>query len=494
MNHGAPPSFSPARRWGIGFNVFISICAVTAMVVMVNYLAARHFKRIALAGRAQAPFSPLTRQVLASVTNQVRVIVFYDKDEPLYDSIWALLKEYKFANPRIIVESVDYERDPSAALVVKAEYKLNAPTAKNLVIFDCNGKRKIVDQKQLSELDVSPIMQGQNARRTHFRGELEFTSALMNVTSPRVLRASFLQGHGEHLPDSEEMLMGYSRFAAVLEENNIQFDRLTLFGTNDVPADCQLLIIAGAKNPLSLEELGKIERYLKQGGRLLVLFNFESADRLTGLEKLLAAWGVEVGQNVVYDPKSTLNGQDIMVFQFGDHPLTKPFYNSSLHFILPRSISKAPNLGSGADAPSVTVLAATSENGRVATDIRPGPLSYRHPNDFQGTVPLMLAVEKGSIRGVSAERGSTRIIAAGDSQFLSNQMIVSAGNRDFASHAVNWLLARNELLVGLTPQPITEYKLSLTRAQMAAVRWVLLLVMPGAVLLVGFLVWVRRRN
>ncbi len=499
MNNGPRSSFSFTRRWGVRLNVLLSIVAMAALVGMVNYLAARHFERLPLSGKALAPFSPLTRQVLASVTNEVRVTVFYDKDEPLYNSIWALLKEYKFANPRIILQNVDYERDPSAALLVKATYKLTAPSAKNLVIFDCpaNGnKYQIIDQRQLSELDLTPLTTGRSreVKRTHFRGEVEFTSALLSVTSPRTLKAYFLQGHGEHNPQSEEKLMGYSRFAAVLQENIVQFDRLILLGTNEVPADCQLLIVAGPRNLLAAEELEKIERYLRQGGRLLALFNYESVDRQTGLERLLAGWGVAVGNNVVYDPKNSLSGRDIMVFQFGDHPLTRPFYNSAVQLVLPRSIAKAPGAGVGADAPAVEVLAITSENGRVATDIRPGPEHYPHPNDLKGPVPLMVAVEKGSIPGVSAERGSTRIIVVGDSQFLSNEMIVAAGNREFASHAVNWLLARHELLVGLAPQPIKEYKVSLTRSQMASLRWILLLGMPGAVLLLGLLVWARRRS
>ncbi len=496
MNDGTPPSFSPARRWSISFNVLLSIGAVLALVVMANYLGARHYQRFPWSGRAQSPFSPLTRQVLASVTNQVRVIVFYDKLDPLYDSIWSLLKEYKFANPKIVIESVDYEREPSAALLVKAAYKLNSPTAKNLVIFDCNGKYQIIDQNQLSDLDIMPLATGRSreVRRTHFRGELEFTSALLRVTSARTLKAYFLEGHGEHNPESEEKLMGYSRFAGVLRDNNIQVDRLRLLGTNEVPNDCQLLIIAGPRYPLPPEELARVERYLKQGGRLLVMFTYESVDHSTGLEKLLATWGVAVGNNVVYDPDFSTKDQDIMVFQFVPHALTKPFYESSLHLIRPRSIDKAPNLSKGADSPTVEVLAKTSDNGRVATDIRPGPVYYRHANDYKGRVPLMVVVEQGTIAGVSAQRGSTRIVAIGDSTFWANEMIVSAGNRDFASHTVNWLLARNELLQGLVPQPIKEYKVNLTRLQMRTVGWLLLAGMPGVVLLAGALVWAWRRS
>ena len=106
----------------------------------------------------------------------------------------------------------------------------------------------------------------------------------------------------------------------------------------------------------------------------------------------------------------------------------------------------------------------------------------------------MVAVEKGAIRGVTADRGATRIVVCGDSLFLSNGTIESVANRDFATYAVNWLLARNELLVGLAPQPIKEYKLSMTKSQQANVSWLLIAGMPGFVLFLGTLVWFRRRK
>jgi hypothetical protein len=102
-------------------------------------------------------------------------------------------------------------------------------------------------------------------------------------------------------------------------------------------------------------------------------------------------------------------------------------------------------------------------------------------------------VEKGKIREVTAERGTTRLVVVGDSMFWGNQMLEAAGNRDFASLALNWLLDRSQLLA-IPPRPIKEYKLIMTQSQMSAVRWILLAGMPASILLVGLLVSVRRRK
>ena len=106
----------------------------------------------------------------------------------------------------------------------------------------------------------------------------------------------------------------------------------------------------------------------------------------------------------------------------------------------------------------------------------------------------MVAVEKGTIPGVSADRGSTRLVVIGESILFGNETIDKTANHEFASHVINWLLARDEMLPGLGPKPIREYKLVMTKGQASRANWILLVGMPGSVLVIGFFVWMRRRR
>src|SRR6266704_1348421 len=373
-----PPSFSPYRKWSLGLNLLVSTFAVLALVLMINYLAARHYVRLPVSARGQTPLSPLTERVLAGTTNEVRVTIYFDKREPLYEPVWSLLKEYHFRNPRIA------------------------------------GRSKEV-------------------RRTHFKGELLFTSAIFGVNSSRSLKAYFLQGHGEHSPESEDGVVGYSAFAGLLKHNNIERAMLSLVGTNEVPADCHLLIIASPQKALSSPELAKIDQYLKNGGRMLALFSSLSVETEIGLERILLDWGVEVGFNVVTDlPNSNLRDRsDIVASTLGAHVIVKPL-QTPLDLIRPRSVRKKPGTLANADAPNVNELVFTGPEGTVHTDIRNGVVYANPATDLRTNVCLAVAVEKGRIRGVTTERGTTRIVVVGDSLFLGNQMIEKLGNRDFA--------------------------------------------------------------
>src|SRR6476660_9628719 len=94
----SPPksSFTVGRRWLIGWNVVISVLAAFAIVVLVNYLAAYHFKRFYCTSNVNFQLSKLSLLVLKSLTNDVEVTVFFNKpEEPvLYSTVTALLNEY----------------------------------------------------------------------------------------------------------------------------------------------------------------------------------------------------------------------------------------------------------------------------------------------------------------------------------------------------------------------------------------------------------------
>src|SRR5258706_5023562 len=145
-------SFSARRKWSIGLNVFFIIVVVLSLVVMVNYLSRDYFLRLHLGTRGKNPLSPRTVKLVQSITNHVKITIYYDKLEPLYSTIADLLNEYKFVNPAISVQAVDYQRDPGGAQQLLAKYpQLASASAKNLIIFDCDGKVRTVPGNMLSK-------------------------------------------------------------------------------------------------------------------------------------------------------------------------------------------------------------------------------------------------------------------------------------------------------------------------------------------------------
>jgi len=487
------PSFSPYLRWGIALHVVVLVLVVLSVVVMVNYISHDYFLRFHLSTRTRIELSPRTLGLLRSISNQVKVTLYYDTEdeEALFSTVSDLLAEYRLVSPNIVVQTVDYVRNPGLAQKTKAAYNLTGPSDKNLVIFDYQGKVKAVDGNSLATYVVEQVTNQVPTSKTlafrrkpaAFMGELAFTAALLDVTSPRQLKAYSLLGHGEHQMDSGDEVVGYLKFASLLQQNCIKPEPLSLLGTNTVPADCSLLIIAGPQDIIPKVELEKIEEYLNQGGRLLVLFNFASVRKNLGLQSALAKWGVEIQRNVISDPDNSIGRTDVIVSRFGKHPIVDSLVGSRLHLSMPRSVGRLEGQAGAADAPQVVELAYSGPSA-----VAVGGLARKAP------FPLMVAVEKGAIKDVIAERGATRIVVAGDSLFLANAQIDALENRDFAGNAVNWLVERPQMLAGLGPRSVTLYKVEMTKAQLHRSQWVLLGALPGSVLFLGVVVWLRRQR
>jgi ABC-type uncharacterized transport system involved in gliding motility auxiliary subunit len=220
----------------------------------------------------------------------------------------------------------------------------------------------------------------------------------------------------------------------------------------------------------------------------LVLFSFDSLKQTTGLERLLAKWGVDVGRNFVGEaPEGKPRAVDkLIVTQFGKHPIVSPLVGSRMVVIVPRSIGPRAKSPQSADAAKVVELATTLPDG-FASD-SDGRIQRQGES-----IPVMVAVEKGAIQGITADQGAARIVVAGDSYFLANAAIQIEANRDFARNAVNWLLSRDILLQGIGARAIKEYRVTMSPAELTSVRWLFLAGFPGGVLFLGFLVWLRRR-
>ena len=484
------PSFSPGRRWKIGFDVVVRTALVLAVVVMVNDLGAKFFRRFYLSSQAQQ-LSTRTLSVVHSITNHVVVTVYYDKSDEWYPMIMALLNEYRSANPDISINPVDYTLDAAEAEKIKEKYPLGSVKDKNLIIFDCNGHFKIAPGDELSQTQLEFERESDDGKPEFrkkpvaFNGEMLFTAMLLAVENPEPLKAYFLQGDGEpSLSDSGDN--GYFKFGAVLGENYIAAVPLNLRGQDAVPEDCDLLIIAGPRGAFEPAELQKIDHYLAQGGRLFMLFNYFSIKEPTGLAPILARWGVNTLADVVqeHDPNNTRSGDDVDIYHFSSHPVVNPLTGLGLELVLPRPVGVVDSQNQAADAPEVDPLVFSSPQSTLVYDPAAPPRAY----------PLMVAVEQKGVPGVASTRGNTRMVVVGDSFFLDNQMIAAGANRDFAGYAVNWLLNRTTLLKGIGPRPVTEYRLLMTQAQQNNVRWLLLGALPGAVLLFGGMVWFARRK
>ena len=200
--------------------------------------------------------------------------------------------------------------------------------------------------------------------------------------------------------------------------------------------------------------------------------------RPTRLEALLAERGVLVNDDLVVDPSRRLPFYDLTAVYLDDfpsHPVTEGLEGFAVLFTVARSLST--------DDAAASVLVQTSDEGWGETNL--GMLLRGEP------VALDDADTQESDE--TAEAPEYRIVALGDSDFMTDLDIANAGNAVLAGNAFNWLAARDNL-VGIPPRDVEQVSLFLTQQQMRNLLLLVLVGMPGAAILAGSLVWRRRRH
>jgi len=467
-----------------GLNALVLSFLVTVILCLCGFLANRHGWRVDFTANREFTLSDKTLKVLQGIHKRIDVHVFYERSAR--DAARDLLREYTRRNGLVRAHLDDLNKDPETA----ERYGVASFGA---IIFDAGDK----------------------IERIQALGEEEVTNALIKVSRPGKKKVYFVTDHGEK-DIASKGIAGYAAVAEALRRENYEVTTLSLSQTGQVPPDCDVLVVAGAKSRFLEPQLLAVQRYVESGKRLMCLFDprFEC-----GLEGYLHAWGVHVGNDRVVDPSPT--GQLLgrgpsapLVNRYGVHPITKQFRLPTF-FELVRSV-RPWNLYNG--TAEMAVLAFSGEQSWADSDVSSGQVQFGDGEDVAGPIAIAMAVkldvsgkhpeletavgtpnpnESSAQKDVLEAAGATsdteaRLVVIGDSDFANNRNFADMGNGNFFLNCMAWL-TQDEDLIAVRPKDPDNRRVTLTKAQLGVLNIATLGILPGLVALAGIIVTLRRR-
>jgi ABC-type uncharacterized transport system involved in gliding motility auxiliary subunit len=502
------PEPSPRRRQLVKTGTLsAAVLLLAALLLIVNYFGFKYYKRFDWTRTHLYSLSEKTRSVLKNLHQDVNAVVFLSPQDELYGPLKETLARYAAASPRIHVQEIDAEKRPIEAQKLIDQYNVK----NDGLVLDAGKNRKVVDKAELADFDFSGMQFGQKAQMTGFKGEQVITSSLLQLSEGRKPKVLVTTGHGEASLDDRGP-RGLAGAQEALARDNFDVSEWASLGQKEVPAGTDVVIIAGPKGSFVQPELDLLAAYLKGGGRLLVLLDpvlgrAEGSGLVsTGLETWLAGYGVKVDNDIVVDPGNPLpffGPETIFVNKYGDHPITRPLARDKL----PSLLSLVRSVGKG-NAPGYTVtpLLETTPGGWGETDFAHLEKVAKDPSDVQGPAPVAVAVQQGAPEPPAdpdspippapkpANAKGPRLVVVGDSDFAGNQLLqVNVGNSVLLSNAVNWLADRQQLL-SIPAKKTEQVHLSLTQSEIRTVWLLSLLVLPGLGVVLGAVVYAKRRR
>lgn len=472
------------HRFWIALNTGTALVLAAAITGMANYLSYRHYARTDVSQTQRYSLSPKTMSLLESLQKPVDVTVFFQPGHVLYEDIHNLLREYQFHSDHVSVRWVDPDRDIAMTEEMAAKYDVNEP---NVVVFEYDGRTEYERTDEIAQIDGSSGVE----RIVAFRGEQSFSSAIQGVVQAVSPVVCFLTGHGERDIDSFDKRKGFSGIRRLIERDNAEVRTLELSSEKQIPDDCDVLIVAGASKSMSEAETERISTWLDRNGRLMIL---DDAGAVTGLERLLHNWGVQIRNDVVLDPERTMTGRKVFVSGYNQqHPITGKLGTTAAIFHRPRSVETGESPSSGADRPQVTPLAFSSDKSWSESRPNQSPAKYNEGVDLRGPVAMAIAVEKGATAGLlDMQLRPARMVVFGDSGFVSNGGLTGGDSALFMS-SLNWLLNREQLLA-IPPKEASDTRLTFTRSQTNRLFWSIVCGIPALAVLLGLVLWILRRK
>ena len=386
-----------ALRVSTGFSLLLAI-VVAALAVR---LAMRLDVTIDMSeSGSSGVFSSRTTSILAESSGDVSVTCFLPRSDTRFRMAAHFLRSLKRASAAVGGVRFEIRFVAPRWDVGAAERLVRRGVATESLVFE-KGRRMV----------ALPLADGVSERVC--------ASTIRRLSSPPPRRnICWTVGHGEYSFDAYDTF-GMSDVARHLAREGYSNAAIDLSTVRQVPGDCALILIAGAKDDFSRAELEVLDSYLRGGGRLLVLMN---TVRAGGLVSLLSAWGLRPQEQDVVGAK-TLSGTDVVVSGFADHAVSAAL--KGLRIVLERPVSFVPS--------------AAAKAGTGADRIEYAPLAS------VGSITPAAAVERGSGAGSDLAIRPTRLVVVGDAGFVLNGQLASRANAnlDFFLNCIAYLAGRD---------------------------------------------------
>lgn len=417
-------------------------------------------------------------EVLASELDQEVTIYWVVRSGYEENYIGTLLDQYKALSHEIRVQKVDPDVNPTFAQAYTDSLQENS------LIVECGDKSRYIPYSDIFVMDYDAYYY-YGEESWSFCGESEITSAIDYVTSEDLPTIYLLTGHGEQaLPDA---------FATAVEKENMQTQELSLLTAEAVPDDADCLLIYAPQRDISLEEKTKIETYLGNGGKLILLSDPPQDGKLTNLEAIMGHYGITASEGIVVedDQSHYVWGTSYYLLpEINTHPVTTPLLENGYSVLLPI----AQGLQLSEDLPeniSVTELLTTSDSA-FSKAAGYGLSTYeKEEGDQDGPFALAVLASETLDDGIYSD-----VIWVSSTALLDAQTneIVSGGNQDLFLNMLHYLCQSEDSSITIHPKSLSTEYLTIDSSTASLLATLVIGLIPVAYLAVGILIWFRRKR
>lgn len=514
---------SRLSRVGTGFHVAVTVVLAVAAVLLVNWLAARPGvrQRFDLTSTSENTLSTATLGLLERLDRDVLVEVLYRQErgskvvleaDVMQRTMRLLQLVQNQSGGRVTVEVVDVNDGQAWA---QRALELRVQGFGNGLVVSSGGRRVVLDL----DGDLAQFREGRNAVEGYvppsvvaFTAEESIVEGILDVTRGDVLRVYFTSGSGE--PDlaqaDAESPEGYGQFAVGLRREGFELAPWSVLESDEVPSDCQVLLVLAPDAAWPDRQYDAVLDYAERGGRLVIVpAPAASALRRSDVPDLLEHFGLEVSEGRVaglcVDPRTgqMLDGipqcevVDVLPQSLSTHPIVAPFREAgrNLRFYQAHRLGVRTQPRQGV---AQNLITTTRNDLWVDAPVGPdlvGDLRYDGAVDgTTGRIPIAATLQRPPLEGGGESAGleaidEVRVVGFGSLYSFTNAALQGA---TVLPASMNWVADREHRIAVPPRDPDLRLMPRDDPSAMVRVTRFALFQLPGAVALLGLLVWFQR--
>ena len=426
-------------------------------------------------------------QQLFSIGDQTKdFLKELDKDVTIYqiaqsgsedEVVSKLLQKYEEASDHIKVET----KDPVVNPKFTSEYTDEEVSSNSLIVV-CEDRSKVVDYNNIYESSMDYTTYSYTT--SGFDGEGQITSAISYVTSDNLPVLYTLDGHGEKSLDST--------LQEDIEKANIEIKSLNLLTEESVPEDADCLMINSPSTDISEEERDAIIEYLENGGKAMIFSDY-TEESMDNFDAVLENYGVERVDGIVIEGDAQHYAMQMPYYLLPDVGSAEAVsdFSSQGYFILAPYAQGIRQLDNVRDTLTIESLLTTSDDAYSKTDLNTETLE-KTDEDIDG--PFDIGV---SITEEVDDDKTTQIVYYSTANLMDSQInqMVAGGNEQMITESLNWMCSTDETSTISIPSKSLEVSyLTVTAYDAAYWKICVMGLIPGVFLVVGFVVWLKRRK
>ena len=456
-----------------GYSVVLAL-VVLAILVAVNVLFSVLPSKFTQFDISAAQLYSLTSDTKVVATNLDKDVTIYWITQAGQEStvLDKLLDRYQDLSDHITVIKKDPDIYPTFVQQYTDETVVN-----NSLVVECGDKSRYISYNDIYQVDTASYYTTGSVSQS-FDGEGQITSAIDYVISDELPKIYLLSGHGEGaLSDTFSDELTRSNYETVAD--------FSLLNVDEIPDDCDTLLINAPTSDISDEELTMLRDYVQGGGKLLVFSGPQKDAELTNLDALLTDYDITVNNGVVVDNDRehyAFTAPYVLMPDIASSDITDPLTEESSHVIVP--IAQGLTVGSNS---SVTALLTTSDEAFSKAAGYAMTTYDKEDGDTDGPFTLAVSITDSNADGKIVWVSTDYLL---DDMYNSYS---SGANLDFVMNGLSWMIGKNDA-VSIRAKSLNNTYLTISSSSATVLKIVMIGVIPVCFLLLGIDEVLRRRK